>query len=138
MPRIQIDGMDGLLHALSRVLATETRSKPMQALRARLVKRLSTYPPPTGGDYERTGELGRGWAREGGVQVDAGGTNQFADRVSITLNNRVPYVGWVQGPETQAAVHQGRWPTTQEAIDAETGPFVSEMTDSIGEAWGRG
>lgn len=136
--RVQIEGMDKLLHALSRVLATETRSGPMEALRKRLVHRLSTYPPPTGGDYERTGELGRGWAQEGGVRVDAAGSNQFADRVSIELDNRVPYAGWVQGPETQAAVHQGRWQTTQQAIDAETGPFVSELTDSIGEAWGRG
>lgn len=138
MPRLQIDGVNGLLHALSRVLATETRTGPMTALRERLIKRLSTYPPPTGGDYERTGELGRGWAQTGAVEVDAAGTNQFADRVSVTLRNRVTYAGWVQDPEMQAGIHRGRWVTTQAALDAETGPFVGELSDSIGQAWGRG
>lgn len=134
--RIQIDGLDNLMHALSRVLATETRAGPLERLRQRLIARLSKYPPPTGGDYVRTGDLGRGWASQGAVQVDAIGTNQFADRVSVTLNNTVEYAPWVQGPDTQAAVHRGRWETTQEALDAETGPFVSDLGGEIGKAFG--
>lgn len=136
MPRIQIDGIDQLMHAFSRVLATETRAAPMQRLREKLVARLSKYPPPTGGDYVRTGDLGRGWAAEGAVQVDATGTNQFADRVSVELSNQVSYAPWVQDPEKQARVHQGRWTTTQEALDAETGPFVADLTEEIGKAFG--
>lgn len=134
MPRIQIDGIDGLLHALSRVLATETRTVPMEALKKRLIDRLSKYPPPTGGDYVRTGDLGRGWLESGAVQVDASGTNQFADRVSVTMDNRVSYAGWVQGPE-QSHVHVGRWETAEQALEAESGPFVGELGQSISNAW---
>jgi len=134
--RVQIDGIDALLHRMNRTLATETRAAPMERLRKRIAERLATYPPPTGGDYERTGDLGRGWAQEGGVQVDASGTNQFADRVSMELRNPVEYAAWVQDPEMQAGVHRGRWITTQGAIDAETGPFMSDLQNSIEGALG--
>lgn len=136
--RIQITGVDKLLHAMSRVLAAETRAAPMEALTKRLIERLRRYPPPTGGDYVRTGALGRGWAQSGAVQVDASGTNQFADRVSVELRNQVPYAGWVQGEREQAFMHRGRWETTQHAVDAETSQFVGELGDSIGSAWGNG
>lgn len=135
--RLQVDGVNSLLHKMSRVLAAQTRATPMEALVARLTRRLQNYPPATGGDYVRTGELGRGWASQGAVQADASGTNQFADRVSVNLRNQVSYAGWVQGPE-QAWMHQGRWETTEHAVDAETGQFVAELSDSIGEAWGQG
>lgn len=134
--RLQIDGLDDLLHRMTRALAAETRVAPMERLRQRLVERLSKYPPATGGDYVRTGDLGRGWATEGAVVVDAVGTNQFADRVSVELRNEVSYAPWVQDPEQQATIHQGRWITTQQALDAEAGPFVSDLTDSIGGAFG--
>jgi hypothetical protein len=136
--RLQVDGIDDLMHRLSRVLAAETRAAPMERLRKRLAERLQTYPPPTGGDYVRTGDLGRGWAQEGSVEVDATGTNQFADRVSVELKNTVEYAPWVQDPEQQAGVHRGRWTTTQAALDAETGPFMSDLTDSLDGALGGG
>lgn len=133
--RTQVDGIDDLLHRLNRVLATETRAGPMERLQKRLADRLSTYPAPTGGDYVRTGNLGRGWATEG-VQVDASGTNQFADRISVELNNPVDYVSWVQDPQMQAGVHRGRWETTDTALAAETGPFMSDLTNTVDSALG--
>lgn len=137
--RTQVDGMNELLHKLTRVLANETRTVPMEALKQRLIKRLATYPPPGGGEYERTGDLGRGWAESGAVRVDAGGTNQFADRISVELANRVDYAAWVQGAETQVdSAREHGWETTQKALDAETPGFVAELTDSIGSAWASG
>ncbi len=136
--RTQVDGIDALMHKLARVMAGDTRAAPMGRLVQRLIGRLQTYPPPTGGSYERTGDLGRGWAESGAVQADASGTNQFADRVSVTLRNSVEYAGWVQGPDTQAAVHQGRWETTQQALDAETSPFMEDLTAEIDRAWASG
>lgn len=135
--RVQIEGIDKLMHAINRVMAAETRARPLESLRQRLIKRLSTYPPPTG-DYVRTGELGRAWASPGAVQVDASGTNQFADRVSVELRNRTPYAGWVQGPDTQAFMHRGRWETTRQAIDAEAPQMVADLGNEIEAAWGRG
>ena len=139
--RLQIDGVDDVMHRLSRALATETRMAPMQRLKDRLIKRLSTYPPPPpDSTYIRTGELGRGWADEG-VSVDAIGTNQFADQVSVTMRNPVEYAPFVQGDPGlgdphQAFMHVGRWETDQQALDAETGPFLRDLEDSIGSALG--
>ena len=134
--RVQVDGADDLLHRLSRVTANQTRLGPMERLKERIQRRLSTYPPPPpSSTYERTGDLGRGWADEG-VSVDASGTNQFADQVSVEMRNPVDYAPWVQDPERQAFMHRGRWETTQQALDAETGPFLRDLADSVGNAFG--
>lgn len=134
--RIQIDGIDELLHRMNRALAAETRAAPMQRLKERLIKRLSTYPsPPAASTYVRTGELGRGWTEEG-VSVDASGTNQYADQVSVEMHNPVAYAPWVQDSQRQAYMHRDRWETTQKALDAETGPFMRDLSDSVGNAFG--
>jgi len=133
--RVQVEGIDNVMHKLTRVLATETRAGPMLRLKERLIARLSKYPPPPpASTYVRTGDLGRGWAE--GVSVDAMGTNQFADQVSVIMRNPVAYGPFVQGDARQGDPHQafmhvGRWETTQQALDAETGPFISDLSSEM-------
>jgi hypothetical protein len=135
--RVQIEGVDNLLHGFQRVITNIAPA--MVALEKRLIKRLSTYPaPPPNSTYDRTGNLGAAWAEgAGAVSVDALGTNLYQDRASIELHNDVTspsgqhYAGWVQDPEMQARVHQGRWQTTDKAIDAETGLFLEDVVDAV-------
>jgi hypothetical protein len=70
-------------------------------------KRLRDYPPQRPGTtYRRKGEAGglkSGWeftVRPIGGEVQ-----------SVVRNAVIPYARYVQGVDTQAAVHQGRWPT---------------------------
>lgn len=69
--------------------------------------------------YERSGDLGRGWA----------GTPLFdlAGRTTLigTLTNGVRYAARVQGADDQEAVFQGRW-RTNEAI-------MAAWEDRVGE-----
>lgn len=75
----------------------------------RIEQRLATYPAaPAGSAYQRTYQLQRGW------------NSQFSkNRSSITgtTDNATPYTHWVQGEETQARVHRGRWGTDADAVD---------------------
>jgi len=69
---------------------------------------LSQYPPQRySTDYVRTGTLGRNW----GIKV-----RPYATFVDGFVENPVEYAPYVQGAETQAKVHQGRWPTTRSAL----------------------
>jgi hypothetical protein len=71
-------------------------------------KLLAVYPPERSGQqYVRTGDLGRGWS----------GAKPFRRGVERGIRNVVPYVKWVQGDDTQAKVHQGRWKTMKQASD---------------------
>ncbi len=133
--RIQVEGVDELMHGLERTMAAETRAEPMQRLEERVREQLETYPaPPPASTYERTGDLGRGWA-DGLVETDALGTNQYADQISVSMHNAVEYAEWVQDEEHQAAVHQGRWDTVQKVIADQTEPFLVDLAQTIEEAF---
>ncbi len=135
--RVQITGVNELLQGFQRV-TTSVRA-PMQRLQERLLKRLQTYPPPPpNSTYVRTGDLGAAWA----VGVDARGTNLFQDRVSVELHNEVEspsgrrYAGWVQGDPrdggpSQVPIHQGRWETAHQALDAESGELLQDLSNAI-------
>lgn len=75
----------------------------------RIEQRLATYPaPPSGSSYQRTYQLQRGW------------NSQFARSgrgVTGVTENDTSYSHWVQGEETQARVHRGRWGTDADAVD---------------------
>lgn len=71
-------------------------------------KRLKTYPKQRpSSTYKRTGTLGRNW----GFDV-----KPFATGVRAFHENPVSYMPDVQDPVEQAPVHQGRWPTTRDAL----------------------
>ncbi len=73
----------------------------------------AVYPPPTGGGYQRTGNLGRGWTDGETVFPQSSPTMLEAVR-----ENSVPYGPNVQGAADQAEVHQGRWKTTEALMSA--------------------
>jgi hypothetical protein len=57
--------------------------------------------------YQRTGGLGRSWTH----RVTGAGV-EFVGNVGTNIK----YAKWVQSAEKQAAVHQGRWRTDEQAI----------------------
>lgn len=73
----------------------------------------AVYPPPTGGKYQRTGDLGRGWTDGNTLFPQSSPTMLEALR-----ENSVSYGPFVQGIEDQAQVHQGRWKTTDSIMSA--------------------
>nr|NIV28452.1 hypothetical protein [Anaerolineae bacterium] len=64
---------------------------------------IKKYPaPPAGSSYQRTGTLGRSWAKK---------VNRSALRAVIGSN--VAYAPYVQDQDRQAWMHKGRWQTAQ-------------------------
>jgi hypothetical protein len=61
-------------------------------------------PPPSGSTYQRTGNLGGGWA-----------ATKTANSV-YSFDNPVEYAGYVVGDD-QAFMHRGRWWQASERID---------------------
>jgi hypothetical protein len=82
------------------------------------------YPaPPVGSTYVRTETLMRGWLESSPI-FDTQATSLLA-----VLTNSTPYGPFVQGAEDQAAIHQGRWKTT-DALMGEWEPKVTERIES--------
>jgi hypothetical protein len=81
---------------------------------------LQRYPPkPTGSIYSRTYKLRFGW------QV-----SKWGDGTAIRIRNEVPYAPWVQGSDTQAYMHKGRWSTVAMVIESN----AAAINKAIGEA----
>lgn len=71
---------------------------------------MKVYPsPPSGSRYRRTGTLGRRWTHE-----VTGGGNSLTGKVG----NNTAYGPWVQSDGFQASIHQGRWQTDKQVLDA--------------------
>ena len=70
-------------------------------------KGLKYYPPkPSGSSYVRTYDLRFGWK-----------ASKWGDGTKIKIINAVPYAPFVQGDNTQAWFHKGRWRTISKVID---------------------
>jgi len=70
-------------------------------------KGLKYYPPAkSGATYKRTFDLRFGWQAQ-----------KWGDGTKIKITNAVPYAGFVQGDNTQAWFHKGRWRTVSKVID---------------------
>lgn len=120
--RIQLSGLERLQQKLGKAVAQETLQAPLERAIERIKARLQTYPPERPGQaYERTGNLGRGWTSSIGP-------------LGATLTNRVPYGPWVQGDQSQARVHRGRWLTTQQVADKEQPAIEAEFLQAIDKA----
>lgn len=119
---IQIQGMEQLAQRLGKAVSAETLAAPLQRATERLRSRLATYPAELPGQvYQRTGNLGRGWAAS--VSGSEG-----------TVSNRVSYGPWVQGDKTQARIHRGRWLTDQQAADQEAPAIEADFQQAIDHA----
>lgn len=89
-----------------------------------MVQALATYPaPPPSSTYVRTGTLGQRW------------TIGRGDMLRRVGNNTV-YAPPVQDRDSQARVHQGRWPTAQGVAEKAVDGMVTDLGARIGEALG--
>ena len=89
-----------------------------------LLRDMKTYPgKPPGSKYDRTGKLRDSWSKTpitgAGVDITGGvGSDPIV----------APYNVLVQHPEFQAAVHVGRWQTTETVINRRL-PRIQENFD---------
>jgi len=81
-------------------------------------------PPPPGSTYRRTRTLGRLWTQSQ-PQITVSG-----HILDARIENATPYGPYVQDPDKQAAVHRGRWQTTDEV----TGEHVDEIAPLLASA----
>lgn len=67
---------------------------------------MADYPPePPNSTYRRTGTLGRLWTA---AQPE---WRPLPSGFEGSIGNATPYAMWVEGDDTQARIHRGRWPT---------------------------
>ena len=93
-----------------------------------LAGQAAKYPPaPSGSTYRRTGTLGRRWTNSQPT-IEFGGSGAF---VAGRIGNNTVYGPWVQGADKQAAVHRGRWDTTDQIL-AKNQQAVKGILDDAG------
>lgn len=94
-----------------------------QRIGLKLTTDLKRYPPePSGSTYRRTGLLGRRWT----FKVSAG---LFG--VSVIAGNNTIYGPWVQSEAQQAWMHEGRWQTDEEVLEANTDYIEKEVGEAV-------
>ena len=80
-------------------------------------------PPPASSTYARTGTLGRSWAsRVSGLRA--------------VIGNITGYAPYVQGADTQAWMHKGRWRTTADVARQMADP-VKRFIEAALARWAR-
>ena len=85
---------------------------------------IKTYPPaPAGSSYIRTGTLGRSWASK-------------VQRREAIIGNVTTYAPYVQGADTQAWMHRGRWRTTAQVAASRAGD-VRKLLEAAISRWAR-
>lgn len=88
-----------------------------------VVSRMKPYPPePPGSTYRRTQTLGRRWTHR---------VMQSLFSVSAIIGNNTPYGPLVQGAETQAEIHKGRWQTDEQVLGESADEIVDEAVEGI-------
>lgn len=133
MPTIELSGDEALLRGLQRVDDFNSLRAPAVRSMARLRAILGHYPPPPpDSTYTRTGRLGRSWTEA---------VETSPSEIRAVLGNNTTYAPYVHasGPvavrgsviEGQARVHQGRWPTDQQAIDDVEDAVRRDFEDTI-------
>ena len=126
---VQVEGADRLIARLGRAAASQVLRVIVWRAAAKVLTRLKTYPSaPPSSTYMRTGHLGAAW----GPIHEA----SSASGPGVTLSNSIAYGPFVQRDPSQpsphqAWMHQGRWTTDQQALAAETGPFMREIGDAV-------
>ena len=91
-----------------------------------LLEDMKVYPPPPpNSTYVRTGKLGRGW-----------GKKFEGNRRAEVRNVGVSYAKYVQDYDMQAAIHRGRWQTT-EMIARKRANDIKQIIVKALERWAR-
>ena len=89
----------------------------------KLTTDLRRYPAqPSGSTYRRTGLLGRRWV----FKVRAG---LFG--ASVTAGNNTVYAQWVQSEAKQAWMHEGRWQTEEQVLEANVDYIEKEVNEAV-------
>ena len=82
---------------------------------------LQHYPNARSGSlYKRTYTLRFGWK-----------ATQWGDGTSIRVTNDVPYAPFVQGNNTQAWMHQGRWGKVSDIIESNTAAMFKAINEAV-------
>jgi len=149
-PGVTIRGLDELRAKLGPQLTSQVFRGPTKRAGDRLEQALTTYPEPPKNyrmqfktdrqrrfffaalrfgrisvPYRRTRNLAKGW-----ILRFLEKTDEF--RVEVT--NRMPYLPWVMGPKEQAAIHKGRWQTTDQVAQKTNIAIAGDFTRAI-NAW---
>lgn len=103
---LEIKGIEELYRKLNKVAAAQTLRPPMiEALTQDVRPEAQDYPPERPGQtYVRTYTLRDGWSRPPVLQATPNG-------LEGRLGNETKYGPYVQGHDTQAWMHRGRWQT---------------------------
>ena len=120
---VEIEGLAPLVRGLEQFDDTiqDELAQELTPLMEGIGRKLATYPAELPGQrYERTGELGQGWATPTVVE-------RATNRIRFRKTNRTRYGPFVQGRQ-QARVHRGRWPTTDQAMDESRGELEQAAT----------
>jgi len=126
---VEIHGLAELNERLGAATAAETLIQPMQRALYDMQNRMSLYPePPAESIYRRTLTLGREWtAAVPEIDAHSGG-------VTGRVGTVTDYAPWVQKADQQAAVHQGRWTTDEQALEAAMPAIVADFENAIAQA----
>lgn len=122
--RTSVKNVDAVVQALGRVRLDSLQRDVGDAMDA-IAADAADYPPPTGGTYVRTGNLGHGWT-DGNTLFQGGSTMLEAVR-----ENSVAYAPYVQGAAEQARVHVGRWRTDEQLMDAWEARVAQMVEDGL-------
>ena len=77
---------------------------------------------------ERTGRLGRSWRHT---------VEMRPAELAASLTNDAPYAPFVQGAQSQARFHRGRWTTDAAVIEGEAPVLVREAESALRQAFRR-
>jgi DNA-binding beta-propeller fold protein YncE len=124
MIRINTRGLDQLKQKISelphgtRGIATAEASKYLIGNERR---GLQHYPsPPSGSTYQRTYKLRFGWR-----------VNSWDAGTKTVIVNDVEYAPYVQGDNSQAWMHQGRWKTVSDVIQSNMQGAMKAVNDAV-------
>ena len=124
--------------AAVRALIASQPSRVNRAMRAALndssallLRDMRTYPPARpGSSYVRTGNLRNSWSRRPPV-----GQGLEMSVLVGSDSNVAPYNAEVQHPQFQAAVHVGRWQTTETVVNHRQATIQGYFDARMREAW---
>jgi hypothetical protein len=111
-------------------IALDTLRSDIAAILSDMGDDAATYPPELPNQrYRRTNALHDEWISADPV-MDLQG-----EALTATLTNATPHGPWVQG-EDQAAVHAGRWRTTEQIMAAWEDRVAARVEDTVGRLIG--
>lgn len=123
-----VTGVEAVQAELNKI-RLDTIQDAVSAILDDMAAEAAQYPaPPPESTYKRTGQLGEKWTNAQTTFVQSSATVLEAVR-----ENSTPYGPYVQGAETQAQVHAGRWKTVESLM----ADWEARAAERIEEAIGR-